>query len=67
MTKPSVVNTCSNIKEGVNIMDQHVKNRDFYLSRRVIDSVRTMTEQQLGPSVKRQTLDEFVADPLGDK
>lgn len=47
-------------------MAQHVKNRDFCLSRKVIDSVRKWTDQRDGLG-KRQTLDEFVNDPLGEK
>ena len=55
-----------NLRSGAEIMQQHMRDRDYCLSRNVINQVQQWQEQQKGPYAKKTSLDEFVKDPLGE-
>ena len=48
-------------------MEQHVRDRDYSMSRNVIEQVRQWQEQSKGSSANKISLDEFEKDPLGEK
>ena len=67
LSKKCFVQAKGSMKQGVDIMEQHLRDRDFVLSRNVVNQVRTWRDQRAGPNSKRVTLEEFVKDPLGEK
>ena len=64
---PALINAPNGMQDGMNIMQQHILNRDYKLSRKVIDQLASWNDQQPGAYAKRQTLEEFANDPLGEK
>lgn len=64
---PPLTSAPNGIKDGVQIMAQHVLDRNYKLSRHVTDSLAQWNDQQPGALAKRQTLQEFADDPLGEK
>eukprot|EP00353_Schmidingerella_taraikaensis_P015406 CAMPEP_0185605870 /NCGR_PEP_ID=MMETSP0436-20130131/4369_1 /TAXON_ID=626734 ORGANISM="Favella taraikaensis, Strain Fe Narragansett Bay" /NCGR_SAMPLE_ID=MMETSP0436 /ASSEMBLY_ACC=CAM_ASM_000390 /LENGTH=120 /DNA_ID=CAMNT_0028237229 /DNA_START=626 /DNA_END=984 /DNA_ORIENTATION=- len=65
--KRSFVSPKANARRGSSIMEQHVRDRDFCLSRNVIEQVRNWNDQRKGTNSRRVTMEEFVNDPLGEK
>ena len=64
---PALINAPNGIKDGMKIMQQHIMNRDYKTSRQVINQLATWKDQQPGNFHKRQTIEEFANDPLGEK
>ena len=51
--------SASNMADGVNVMQQHVTNRDYILSRNVMESLRTWQMAREDKYGKMQTVAEF--------
>lgn len=42
---PALMNAPNGVKDGVSIMNQHVMNRDYKLSRKIIDQLAAWKDQ----------------------
>ena len=45
LNMPALMNAPNGVKDGVSIMNQHVMNRDYKLSRKIIDQLAAWKDQ----------------------
>ena len=53
LAMPALINAPNGMQDGMNIMQQHILNRDYKLSRKVIDQLASWNDQQPGAYAKR--------------
>ena len=49
------------------VMEQHSTDRDFSQSRLIIEAIRKLKMQQDANFMNKQTYEEFIDDPFGEK